>query len=153
MSANPASMDPVEFVRADARLRRNAIGLAFCGVVVGALTIGWVLPWFLRVVQEKALRAGGFDRRIVCMSFLVVVSLVAASVAGLGVSAVRQGRRVCAADRYPLAGMKVLRDTRVLRGRAAQITGRGQMLIGGTLVGLALLLLAVSIYGALLLLH
>jgi hypothetical protein len=112
---------------------------------VGAAVIHWLLPWATATV-DQAVR-DGMPKSVVCKSTLVVVSVFAITVAAFGMHTARLGRRIAAAGQFPLPGTRVIRDTRVLRGRAAVLVGRGQTFLGRALVVLSIALVAVTSYG------
>jgi hypothetical protein len=132
-----------EIQRADPWLRCCAVGAVLAGAIVGTLVIATVLPQLRSAIQDAS-RMVSFP--IACWSFLVALVLIAGSVAAFGVYAVGIGRTVVRARRYPPPGMKVVRDTRVLTGRAAEIVGRVQTGLGAALIALALVLAALSVY-------
>jgi hypothetical protein len=134
-----------EIVRADPRQRRLAILTVLATAIVGAVAIHWVLPWAIESI-ERAVR-GGMPRSVVCKSTLGVLCAFAFLVAGFGFWIARLGRSIVAAGRFPPPGQKVIRDTRVLTGRAAEALGRTQTLLGTALIVLAAALLVVASYG------
>ena len=135
-----------EILRADPVARRRALTIVVVGGVLGLLAIQWLLPW-ARGRVEQAVYEGGLPQSAVCKSVLVGLMLVATSVAAFGVYAFRFGRRVVAEERFPPAGITVVRDTRVLHGRAARLLGRAQAINGALLVVLAVVLFALCAYG------
>jgi hypothetical protein len=137
--------DP-EFVEADPGLVRLALTAVVAVAAVGSLTLGWLLPWMLAALEEA--RAGGaLSVPLACWLFLGLVVLLSAPVVAFGVHAVRFGRSVVAAGRYPPPGTRVLRRTRVLTGPAAALTGRGQVVTGVMLVFCGIALVVVAAWG------
>lgn len=143
--ALPAKDSP-EILPADPGARRRALTLVVVGGAAGILAIEYLLPW-ARGRLAQAVYDGSVPRSAICKSVLMGLMVVATSVAGFGVYAFRLGRRVLSEERFPPAGTKVVRDTRVLRGRAARILGRAQAINGALLVLLALALFLVCAYG------
>jgi hypothetical protein len=137
--------EQVEILRADPQLRRRAVTMVLATAVCGAAAIHWLLPWAHATV-EQAVREG-MPRSVVCKSTLGVLSIFAFTVAGFGVYIVRLGRSIVAAGRFPPPGQKVIRDTRVLTGRAAELLGRTQTFLGSALIVCAAALLALTTYG------
>lgn len=116
------------------------------GGVLGLLAIEWLLPW-ARGRVEQAVYEGGLPQSAVCKSVLVCLMFVAASVGAFGVYAFRFGRRVVREERFPPAGVNVVRDTRVVHGRAARLLGHAQAINGALLVALAIVLFGLCAYG------
>jgi hypothetical protein len=143
--AVPADASP-EILRADPRARRRALAIVVVGGVLGLLAIEWLLPW-ARGRVEQAVYEGGLPQSAVCKSVLAFLMLVAASVGAFGVYVFRFGGRVVREERFPPAGVKVVRNTRVVHGRAARILGRAQAINGALLVALAIALFALCAYG------
>jgi hypothetical protein len=106
----------------------------------------WVLPWLLRSI-DAARASGSVSIPLACFLFLGLVVLLAGPLAWFGAYAMRSGRTVVAAGRYPPPGVRVLRRTRVLTGDAAALVGRGQIVSGALLVGCAVALVAVAAWG------
>jgi len=77
------------------------------------------------------------------LATLILLAVVApATVLGMwaGIDAIRRSRRALCAEQYPAPGSRVLRDTPVLRGRAARIAGTLGVVLGGALIALAVAL-------------
>jgi hypothetical protein len=143
--------EQVEILRADPKLRRRAIYLVLITAVAGAAAIHWLLPWANATVEEAV--RGGMPRSVVCKSTLGVLSVFALTVIGFGAYIARLGRSIAAAQRFPLPGQKVIRDTRVLTGRSAQMLGRAQAFLGTALIVVASALLVLTGYGLSKLMH
>ena len=134
-----------EILRADPRLRRQAMILLVVVTALGSAAIQWLLPWANATVEE-AVRSG-MPRSAVCKSTLAVLSVFAFAVAAFGLHTARMGRRIRAAGQFPLPGARVIRDTRVIRGRAADMLGRAQTFLGAALIVLCAALVALTSYG------
>jgi hypothetical protein len=126
-------------------MRRTAILVVLITTVLGAAAIQWLLPWATATV-DQAVR-DGMPRSVVCKSTLAVLSVFALTVAAFGLHTARLGKRVSIARQFPLPGTRVIRDTRVVRGRAAVLVGRGQAFLGKALIVLSAALLALTSYG------
>jgi hypothetical protein len=135
-----------EIIRADPRARKTALAIVLVGAVVGAAAIGWLGPALERwtPLSDEPLPS---EIRLACWVFLGLVTLLALPVAAFGLYAIRIGRLVREAGRYPPQGMRLVRDTRVLVGPAARLMGKGQILIGAVLIVCSILLVLVSTYG------
>jgi hypothetical protein len=142
---------PPNFIAADRRHRSWAIFTLVFGTVLGALILGWLWPmarsWLL---EERG--AGRIPSRAICLGFLGLVGLLAVPVIYVGLNVIRLSTRVIAHQQFPPPGMKVVRDTRILRGSRAVTWGRAQRVIGSLLILCATALFGLSAYAASLLL-
>jgi hypothetical protein len=131
-----------ETIRADPAARRAALLAVIAAALVGGVVIVWFLPWLSALVQQRAAEGRSIGLAV-CITFASLVALLAAPVVFLGVRIVSSGRAAARAVRFPPPGARVLRDTRVLTGRAAELVGRVHAALGVALVlcGLALALL------------
>jgi len=130
-----------EVVRADPVVRRRALALLLGAAVAGAAAIQWGLPW----LELARLRQPGIQRTI-CLTFLGVIVALALAVIGSGRRIARLGRRTVALQEFPPPGVKLLHDVRRMTGARAIYLGRGYVIIGWTLVVLALVLLGLGSY-------
>jgi len=124
-----------EIVRADPAFRRTALLVAF-GVVAALVVAILSAPQFLANLSALSLASPAeavlwFAAFIVPMLALVVVA---------GVDAGRRSVSTLCESRFPPHGMRVLRDTPVIRGRAARAIGALGCTLGATLLVAALLL-------------
>jgi len=143
--APPAHSAP-DVVRADPQARQRAIAIVLGGGICGVVATRWLLPWAHERLAQGVYE-GSLPQSVVCKSVLVGLMLVAASVVAFGVYAYRFGRRVVEQERFPPAGTKVVRNTRVVSGRAARFLGRAQAINGAMIVALGFALLALCVYG------
>jgi len=143
--APPAHSAP-DVVRADPQARQRAIAIVLGGGICGVVAIRWLLPW-ARGRLAQSVYDGSLPQSVVCKSVLVGLMLVAASVVAFGVYAYRFGQRVVEEERFPPAGTKVVRNTRVVNGRAARLLGRAQAINGAVIVVLGFALLGLCAYG------
>ena len=140
-----------EIVAADPRLRRLAL-LGVLGVaLLGAATTVWLLPALTSTLLRARLE-GRITVPIACYLFLALMLLIAGLVIAFATYAIRFGGRVRAGALYPPPGTRVIRDTRVVRGPVAVLIGRVQVWLGYALVLCALALIALSIYGVIVIL-
>jgi hypothetical protein len=130
-----------EVVRADPVVRRRALALLLGAAVAGAAAIQWGLPW----LELARLRQPGMQRTI-CLTFLGVIVALALAVIGSGRRIAGLGRRTVALQEFPPPGVKLLHDVRRMTGARAIYLGRGYVIIGWTLVVLALVLLGLGSY-------
>jgi hypothetical protein len=140
-----------EFVRADPRMRWLAAAVVAVGAAVGAAGILWLNP-LLQRAAEQGIGPLPPTTRAMCWLFLGLVTLLSLPVVAFGVYAIRVGARVRTEGRYPPSAMKVVRDTRILVGPAAQLLGKGQVVIGAVLIVCAVGLVTVTAYGVMMLL-
>ena len=130
-----------EVVRADPVLRKRAMAIVLGAGVVGAAVIQWGLPW----LELARLRQSGMQRTI-CVTFLWVIVALALAVIMSGRRITGLGRRTVALQEFPPPGVKLLHDVRRMTGARAVYLGRGYVIIGWTLVVLALVLLGLGSY-------
>ena len=150
MDENPSSgkgdtSTESEILQADPVMRRTAISIVLITTVLGAAAIEWLLPWAAATIDQAV--QSGMPRSVVCQSTLAVLSVFALTVAAFGLHTARLGKRVSIARQFPLPGTRVIRDTRVVRGRAAVLVGHGQAFLGKALIVLSTALLALTSYG------
>jgi hypothetical protein len=129
----------MEIQRADPRLRRIA-GLLFVALVLACAVALLALQSWLSGVAQAA-RSTAQVQLLAAFGSLVGISCLALLV--LAIYLWRIAARVLAAQQFPPPGMRVVRDTPVLRGAAALRRGRIIQGIGGLLV-LCSLALAVA---------
>ncbi len=138
---------PPEIVLADPRLRRNALLTIVGATVLGSLFIGWLWP-LIRDALLHARQTGQISGRAICLGFLGFVAALVAPLIFISVHALRVGQRAVDSEQFPPPGMRVIRDTRVVRGAQARIIGRVQRVLGLLLIICALALLGLSAYAA-----
>jgi hypothetical protein len=149
-SATFANMLDPEVIRADPALRRRTLLMVLAATVIGAVGIAVFLPWLLRSLNEARM-AGRIRARTICTAFLVVIAAVGASVVWLSTRYAAIARRVRTERQFPPADMKVIRDTRVLRGTVAVRLGRVQQGLAFLLGLCGASLIALAVYAGLLL--
>jgi hypothetical protein len=140
-------LDQPTYVAADLRLRRLAVLTMLAATVIATAMIGWFVPWLARAIVQARV-SGTLSVPLASYLFLAVVALLAAPVVGFGVYAVRFGRVVLSTRQYPPPGARVLRRTKILRGRPASVLGSGQVVLGALLVACGLALVGVAFWGA-----
>jgi len=134
-----------EIVRADAAARGVAVRIVVLAALVGAATLHWGRPWLVHAAERAV--AEGMPRSVVCRSVLVALAGLGCGTGAFGVHAFRLGRRVMREQRYPPKGLRVIRDTRVVEGRVAELVGTVQSGTGILLVAASAALVAVAAYG------
>jgi len=130
-----------EVVRADPVLRKRALAILLGAGMVGGAAIQWGLPW----LELARLRQPGMQRTI-CITFLGVIIAVALATIMSGRRITGLGRRTVALQAFPPPGVTLLHDVRRMTGARAVYLGRGYVIIGWTLVVLALALLGLGSY-------
>lgn len=135
-----------DVVPADLRLRRIALWALLGAALLGVATTRWLLP----ALADALLRArleGRITIPLACYLFLALILLVAGLVIAFALYAIRFGKRVRDGALYPPVGTRVIRNTRVVRGPLAVLIGRVQVVLGYALIGCALALIGLSVYG------
>jgi len=130
-----------DVVRADPVLRRRALAIVALAGAVGAAAIQWGLPW----LELARVRRPGMQRTI-CLTFLVVIVVLALAVIMSGRRVASLGRRTVELQTFPPPGVTLLHDVRRMTGARAVSLGRGYVIVGWTLVVLALALLGLGSY-------
>jgi hypothetical protein len=130
-----------EVLRADPALRKRAWAILLGAVVLGAAAIQWGLPW----LELARLRQPGMQRTI-CITFLAVIVALALATILSGRRVTGLGKRTMELQQFPPPGVKLLHDVRRMTGARAVYLGRGYVIIGWTLVVLALALLTLGSY-------
>ena len=119
-------------IRPDKNYRKRVFSLYVVLVLIGVVFMGWVLPWSKAYTEqldpENALRTMKFT--------LVVVFL---SIIPIAIYILTLGRKMVKHERFPPPGMKVLRETLVIKGARARLRGRVLVVLSLVLIFLALL--------------
>ena len=130
-----------DVVQADPAMRKRAVAIVLGAALVGAAAIQWGLPW----LELARLRQPGMQRSI-CITFVAVIVALALAVIMSGRRITGLGRRTVALQEFPPPGVSLLHDVRRMTGARAVYLGRGYVIIGWTLVVLALVLLGLGSY-------
>jgi hypothetical protein len=115
--------------------------------VLGSTFIGWIWP-LIRGALLQARETGQISGRTICVGFLGFVAALVAPVIYTGVHVRRIGQRALDNEQFPPPGIRVIRDTHVMRGAQARNLGRVQRVLGLLLITCALALLGLSAYAA-----
>jgi len=124
-----------QVVRADPAMRRTAL-LVGLGLVAAVVVATLSAPRFL--VSLSTLSQASPGEAVLWFAAFIVPILALAVVAG--VDAARRSVSTFREGRFPPRGMRVLRDTPVIEGRAAHAIGVLGCTLGATLLVAALLL-------------
>ncbi len=123
-----------EVVRADRRSRRMVPVLVAAALAVCGILFFWLRPWGVRLLltmePDQALRT---------IKWALVILFLGGTPGAAYL--MNLGRRILSENRFPPTGMKVLKDTPVVTGRAARIRG-------GTILALALVMFCLCLGGA-----
>ena len=124
-----------EIIPANRTYRRTLILIGLGSVLVGVALLGWVLPRGQEYLESlEVQRALGLIKIALIVLFLSIVPL--------GAYLFVVGRKMMRYERFPLPGMKVIADTKVVEGK--EVKFRGQVV-----VALALALILLGLLGAL----
>lgn len=124
-------MEP-EIVKADKTYRRKLLLCYAALVVVGVAAIGLGLPWFSRYLQSVHPAVALTISERAAIAFILIFVAPAAYLVHVGRMVLRHG---C----MPYPGMRVIRDTTVVRGAAAARRGRALVILGTAAIAMALL--------------
>jgi hypothetical protein len=136
----------MEIQRADPQLRRIA-GLLFAALVVaGSVALLALQSWLSDVAKAAPSTTG--TQLLIAFGGLVAISCATLLAAAVCLS--RTAAQVLATKQFPPPGMRVIRDTPVLRGAAAMRRARILQSIGAALVvcGVALAVAAWRLHAA-----
>ena len=139
--SDPLERQPRELVRADPVLQKQALAILAGSAIVGAAGIYWGLPW----LEAARLTQPGVQRAI-CVTFAAVIVAIAVAAVTSGFRIVGLGRRTARLQEFPPPGLKLLYDVHRMTGRRAVLLGRGYLIIGWTIVVLAIALLGLGSY-------
>jgi hypothetical protein len=128
-------------VRADQVLRKRAVAMLLAAALLGAAAIQWGLPWL-----ELARLRQPSTQRTICISFLAVIVALALAAIWSGRRITGLGRRTVELQEFPPPGVKLLHDVHRMSGTRAVLLGRGYVVIGWTIVVLAVVLLGLGSY-------
>jgi hypothetical protein len=104
-------------VKADHRSRRMVLVLVVAAVVVCGILFFWLRPWAVRFLMAMEP-----DQALRTIKWVLVILFLGGTPGAAYLMSL--GRRILSENRFPPMGMKVLKDTPVLTGRAARIPGR-----------------------------
>jgi hypothetical protein len=121
-------------VKADHRSRRMVLVLVVAAVVVCGILFFWLRPWAVRFLMAMEP-----DQALRTIKWVLVILFLGGTPGAAYLMSL--GRRILSENRFPPMGMKVLKDTPVLTGRAARIRG-------GTILALALVMFCLCLGGA-----
>lgn len=133
-------------IRADPALRRKALLIVLAAALVWTIVIARGLPR-LEAWAGAAVVAGNTAARLwLCFGAGVLIATFALLVSWSGANIIRMARRAAAAGQFPPPGIRVLRDTRVIEGRAALLLSRTYVVLGTLLLTCAAALLGLGGY-------
>ena len=118
-------MDKALIQKADKTYRNKWLAVYFIFSLIGAALIIWWLPKFKLYMETLTP-----DKLVQTASLVFLILFVPIILFGLYILSI--GRRTLKSEHYPPPGMKVIRDTRILQGKAARI--RGYLIIINVLV-------------------
>lgn len=132
--------DPREF--AEEYTLRERASLAVRGIAIGAVVILawklWLLPGFKTFVATAPCRTFLGVDGVTLLWYGLFVGLPLLSFLALFLTQGRQGLRILRESRFPPAGEKVLRRTRIRHGAAARRIGYLHLLLSTPLIALAI---------------
>jgi hypothetical protein len=122
-----------DVLRADARLRRTTLAILGIAVLAALSGMAWFQHWLAGIGELP-----GTDLLILRLRRMIALALTASAIclSLLAWYAAHKGTRAVKLRQWPLPGTRVLRDTPIRRGDAAERIGRWLQV--GALVLLAL---------------
>jgi hypothetical protein len=126
-------MDRPEIVKADPRLKRLSLIGVVAGVLAGAGLI-WAFGAWMARVQALARVSPDQARQQLGSALAWLSLLMGAGLAAFGLYLTRLAVRTLRAGRYPLPGMRVIRDTPVVTGAQARRRARFGLALAALLV-------------------
>lgn len=134
-------------VRADRRLRGITLAVVVVLVIAGAVLLQVLLPQYLDYLRTLSRTDPDRLHAEYERTFFWMFGLMGALGAMIGVHTLRLGMRTRRAGQFPPPDVKVIVDTRVLRGLRAQQLALA-LIVGGALFALAAVGLAVGLHAA-----
>lgn len=122
-----------EIVKADPVLRRQMLLVLLLILAIGLFAFEWVpaeLATILAIARESPGEARA--RTVLLLGALIAPAVLLGMVAG--VDTIRRAVSTFRTDRFPPPGMRVLRDTPVLRGRRARTLAVVMVTLGAMLI-------------------
>ena len=134
-------------VRANRRLRGLTLTVVAVLLIAGAVLLHVLLPKYLDYLRLLAQTDPDRLRAEYERAFFWMFGLMGVLGGLIGLHTLRLGVRTRRAGEFPPPGVKVIVDTRVLRGRHAQQLARA-LIIGGALFAVAAVGLALGLHQA-----
>lgn len=132
----------MEIQRADPQRRRQALTTLLVFAVAGVIGMFVLQRWLGGLEALPAAEA----RAPLLVALAWILASTCLLVVALGACAWRFGSQVRSGMQYPPRGTRVIRDTAVLHGEAAQRRGRWIQALGGALVSCGVVLVLVSLW-------
>lgn len=123
-----------EILRADKPYRHRVLLIFLVISLLGFLAIKWGLPLGITYLKGLDTQKALTMIKYILMSFML-------SAVPVGLFLLKLGYKIMKAEIFPLPGMKVTRDTKITKGKRAKI-------IGQTLMGFGVLIILMSLIGA-----
>lgn len=127
------AMSDIEIEPADPRLRRRAIIALVAAGLIGATGIAMLQQWLDELARGRDATDPG-TLGLMATALALTIGIACASLLVLGFYLWRLGTRVHASMRFPPPGMRVLRDTPVVRGADASRRARMLQILAGVLL-------------------
>ncbi len=133
--------------RADPGARRQAVVLVL-GVAAAGLLVVWLLQSSLPALEAWLAEEPADAARRVRLLAVVTGGIFAIPTLIFATWFWKQGELIVSADRFPTPGMRVVRDTPIVRGVQARARGRALQMLAVSFVVLNILFVAVLWYVA-----
>ena len=106
-----------DIIRADKKYRNKALGLLFLLGLLSILIIIWGLPSGMEYLRH-------LDHQTAFLIIDLVLVFIVLSMVPLGIFLLRLSRKILKHECFPPPGMKVIKDTPIVRGKKAKIKGQ-----------------------------
>ena len=106
-----------DIIRADKKYRQKALCLLFLLGLLGILIILWGLPSGIEYLKR-------LDPQTAFLIIDLVLVFIMLSMVPIGIFLFRVSRKILKHECFPPAGMKVIKDTPIVRGKKAKMKGQ-----------------------------
>jgi len=128
-----------EVIKADKEYRRKIIALSALLAVVGLVILVWIFPLNPEALKDLEGETIFFIVKVLTV-FLMLCSVT------MGLYFFRFSKKILKHEQIPPPGVKVIKDTPVIRGKGARVRGyilqviSGMIILGGIIFGLCIIL-------------
>ena len=106
-----------DIIRADKKYRNKALGLLFLLGLLGTLLIIWGLPSGMEYLKR-------LDPKTAFLIIDLVLVFIMLSMIPIGLFLLKLSRKILKYECFPPPGMKVIKDTTIVKGQKAKVKGQ-----------------------------